>query len=306
MARWLGAAVVVGLVAASGTLGAAGGTERGGRAVQARIAHLDHGKPTEQAALAAPEPGYRAHFGRSDMYIPTFFHPTAGTYDLIVHFHGLREAQETNIERTHLNAVVVSINIGMGSGPYENAFKDGWRWRSLLSAVEQNVEKSGRAPGARIGRIALSAWSAGYGAVSALLRDKDVVARVDAVLLADGLHSNFKDRKHEVDDAPLQKYARIAEAAMKGEKLFALTHSAVPTYGYPNTTQTIGELLKMTNVPKNASRAEGPRSMRQIYVSDSGDFHVKGFEGTGVKDHIDHIWGMNETMLPYLKARWER
>ena len=28
--------------------------------------------------------------------------------------------------------------------------------------------------------------------------------------------------------------------------------------------------------------------------------------GTGVKDHIDHIWGMNETMLPYLKARWER
>jgi hypothetical protein len=142
--------------------------------------------------------------------------------------------------------------------------------------------------------------------VSALLRDKNVVARIDAVLLADGLHSNYTDKKHGVDEAPLQKYARVAEAAIKGEKLFALTHSAVPTYGYPNTTETIGELLKMTSVSKTPNAAEGPRAMRQVYVSDSGEFHVKGFLGTGVKDHIDHIWAMNETMLPYLKARWER
>jgi hypothetical protein len=33
---------------------------------------------------------------------------------------------------------------------------------------------------------------------------------------------------------------------------------------------------------------------------------VKGFLGTQVKDHIDHIWGMNETMLPYLRDRWSR
>jgi len=303
--RWLGAAVVLGLATLSGSIGASG--ERGQHAVQARIVHLDHGKPTEETALSSPEPGYRAHFGHSDLYIPTFFHPSAGTYDLVVHFHGLREAQETNVERTHLNAVIVSINLGMGSGPYEDAFRTPFRWRSLLSAVEKNVEKSGRAPGARIGRIALSAWSAGYGAVSALLRDQDVATRVDAVLLADGLHSNYKDaRRHVVDEAPLEKYARVAEAAIRGEKLFALTHSSIPTYGYPNTTETIGQLLTMTNVPKVADAAQGPRAMRQIYVSNRGDFHVRGYAGTGVRDHIDHIWAMNETMFPYLKARWER
>src|SRR5262249_11952279 len=103
--RWFGIAVVVGLSTMTGSLGASGGAERGSGA-QARIAHLDHGKPAEDGALAGPEPGYRAHFGHSELYIPTFFHPTAGTYDLIVHFHGLREAQEANVERTHLNAVV--------------------------------------------------------------------------------------------------------------------------------------------------------------------------------------------------------
>jgi hypothetical protein len=44
--------------------------------------------------------------------------------------------------------------------------------------------------------------------------------------------------------------------------------------------------------------------MRQIYFGDAGDFHVKGYEGTGVKDHVDQIRAMGDTMLPYLRKRW--
>jgi hypothetical protein len=29
-----------------------------------------------------------------------------------------------------------------------------------------------------------------------------------------------------------------------------------------------------------------------------------GFEGQTAKDHIDHIKGMSETLLPYLRDRW--
>jgi hypothetical protein len=46
--------------------------------------------------------------------------------------------------------------------------------------------------------------------------------------------------------------------------------------------------------------------MREIYETNRGDFHVKGFEGMTAKDHIDHIWAMGETMYPYLRARWTR
>ena len=307
-AKGIGAAVVLSAITLAASLGATGGSERP-RHAQARIS------PAESAALKAnettpdlpTEPGYRAHFGHSDLYIPTFFHPAAGSYDLVVHFHGLREAQETNVERTHLNAVIVSVNLGMGSGPYEDKFRDPSMFTHLLAVIEAQVDKSGRAPGAKIGRIALSAWSAGYGSVSALLRDPATVKRVDAVLLADGLHSNYADaRRREVSGAPLEKYARIAEAAFRGDKLFALTHSSIPTYGYPSSTETIGELLRMTGTPMTANAAVGTRGMRQIYESNRGDFHVKGYEGQGVKDHIDHIWGMNETLLPYLKERWSR
>ena len=307
--RWMfGTAVALSLLGLGGDLGAAGGGERP-RSAQARISHAESvsQKAHESALEPSPEPAYRAHFGHCDLYIPTFFHASAGSYDVIVHFHGMHDAQVSNVERAHVNAVVVSVNLGIGSGPYEDAFKSPAAFTRILNAVDQHVDKSGRAPGARLGRIALSAWSAGYGSVSALLRDPATVKRVDAVLLADGLHSGYSDeKKHTVNEAPLAKYAKIAEAAFKGEKLFALTHSSIPTYGYPSSTETIGTLLAITSTPKTPSATLGPRSMRQIYETHRGDFHVKGFEGQGVKDHIDHIWGMNETLLPYLKERWSR
>jgi hypothetical protein len=302
-------ALVLGATTASGPLGATGGAERAGHTL-ARISPAAERtqKVIEQTPPMALEPGYRAHFGHSDVYVPSFFRPVQGSYDLVVHFHGLREAQAANIDKTRLNVVVVSVNLGMGSGPYEEAFKDPGALPRLVGAVERTVEKSGRAPGARVGRIALSARSAGYGAVSAILRQPENVKKIDAVLLADGLHANYvgDERKHLVDDAPLAKYARIADAAIRGEKLFAMTHSSIVTSGYPNTTETIGELLKMTSTPKTDSPAIGPRNMRQLYESHRGDFHVRGYEGTGVKDHIDHIWGMGETLFPYLKDRWSR
>ncbi len=262
----------------------------------------------EVASFArAPLPPFRASYGRAQLYLSPFFHPVNGKYDLVVHFHGMGSIQEGNVDKVHLNAAVVSVNVGMGSGPYEVAFKDPQVFARLVGYTSKVIEKSGRAPGAHLGRLAVSAWSAGYGAVASLLRQPATAARLDAVLLEDGLHSDWVDEKrHIVSDPPLAKYARIADAAIRGDMLFAITHSAIHTDGYPSSTETTGELLRLLGVEKTAHEATGPRGMLQIYESDRGDFHVKGYEGIGVKDHIDHIRAMNETVLPYLKVRWER
>jgi len=251
-------------------------------------------------------PPFRASYGHSQLYLPPFFHAVNGKYDLLVHFHGLGSIQEGNILRSQLNVAVVSVNVGAGSGPYEEAFRDPSVFARLVSYSAQVIEKSGRAPRSHLGRIAVSAWSAGYGAVASILRQPQNASRLDAVLLEDGLHSDWTDEKRRiVAQAPLEKYARIAQRAIEENMLFALTHSAIPTEGYPCSTDTIGELLRMTDLEKTPDELVGPRGMRQIYTSDRGDFHVKGYEGTGVKDHIDHIRAMSETVLPYLKMRWE-
>ena len=181
--KWLAASLLAIVASASSALAAGGEGGRTGAGRQARIAPAQPVVTfTEQASL---EPGYRAHFGHADLYIPSFVRPVNGAYDVVVHFHGLKEAQESNVERAHLNAVIVSVNLGMGSGPYEDAFKDTRAFGALIANVERLVGESARAPGAHVGRIALSAWSAGYGAVSAILRDATWTTRIDAVLLDD-------------------------------------------------------------------------------------------------------------------------
>ena len=261
------------------------------------------GDTSDGRAIDAP---YRARMGYADLYIPSFFQVERGAYDVIVHFHGVANLQEDNIERVRLNAVVVSITLGIGSGAYSGYFESPRAFDALLEKAQHEVEKSGRAPGARLGRIALSAWSAGFGAVGRVLSQPGNADRIDAVLLADGLHANYLNGR-KINDEALAKYVAFASAAMRGDKLFALTHSSIQTEGYPSTTATIGELLTLTDVAKTATPGRiGVRNMRLLYQSDRGDFHVKGYEGMGVQDHIDHIKAMYDTMFPYLKARWSR
>jgi hypothetical protein len=283
----------------------------------ATTAHADPAAPRAQAAQEAvvrasdraadrlAPPPARVHFGWSDLYVPAFFRPVNGTYDLIVHFHGIPQLQEENIDRTHINAVVVSVNMGISSGAYANAFARRAMLDALLAETQRVLDKTGRAPGAHLGRLALSAWSAGFAAVGALLKWPAVAGRVDAVLLADGLHANYLGN-HAVNPAALGSFVHFAGAAKRGEKLFALTHSSVPTDGYPSTTETVGELLKLTEMSRTPTASPAPRGMHPIYGSHRGDFHVEGFEGTTAKDHIDHIKGMNETLFPFLLARWSR
>jgi hypothetical protein len=257
---------------------------------------------TERADETVREPS-RVKFGHADLYVPTFFHPVAGKYDLVVHFHGIPSLQEDNFERAHVNAIVVSVNMGIASDAYSAAYRAPGSFDALLDQTQRALDKTGRAPGATVGRIALEAWSAGFASVGAILKQPGVAERVDAVLLADGPHSMY-DAPHHIYEPGMEKWVRFAEASMRGDKLFALTHSSIQTLGYPSTTETIGELLRETSVDKTPTQALGPRGMREIYESHRGNFHVAGYTGQTAHDHIDHIKGMNETLLPYLRDRW--
>ncbi len=156
-------------------------------------------------------------------------------------------------------------------------------------------------------RIALSGWSAGYGSVFRILDRPANVARIDAVLLADGLHAGFEpgnqyDRHVSFDQmAPFVAYA---DEAVAGRKLFAVTHSAIPT-PYASTTETADYLLAQESLERSPSKEPAPRPrMLPRTRADSGDFHVMGFAGANEAAHCDHLHAFGETLLPYLKTRW--
>lgn len=253
---------------------------------------------------------YRAKLAHgAELYLPTWFSRARARegYDLIVHFHGLGKLQEANMDRAQINAAVVSINLGVGTDQYSGAFRDPGSFKRLLTETQDEIEKSGRAPGAKIERIALSAWSAGFVSVQKIMSDPSNADRVDAVLLADGFFTSFTDlKKRVINTASLERFVALVDSASKGDKLFAITHTTIPTSGYPSVDETVTKLLEMTSSPKTPTKTVGPRNMKEIYVVDRGSFHVKGYEGVLAGDHIKQIHAMGETLYPYLKARWEQ
>jgi hypothetical protein len=251
---------------------------------------------------------YRAKLAThgAELYLPPWFSPQATGYDLIVHFHGLGRLQEANVERAHLNVAVVSVNLGVGTDQYGNAFRDGAAFEKLLAEVEEEIDKSGRRRGAHLRRLALSAWSAGYVSVARVLALPQVVDRVDAVLLADGFFTSFTNiKKRTMNTEPLEKWVHLVEAASQGTKLLAITHTTIPTGDYPSVEEVVAKLLEMTSTSKVPTNTVGPKDMKEIYAVDRGSFHVKGYEGVLAGDHIKQIKMMGETLYPYLKARWD-
>ncbi len=250
---------------------------------------------------------YRASVGRgAELYLPPWFSAKWGGYDLIVHFHGEGRWQEANVEHAKLDVAVVSVNLGAGTEPYSRAFKNPDAFERLLAATQAEIEKSGRAEGATLRRLALSAWSAGFSSVARVLTESNT-PRVDAVLLADGFFTNFTNQKKRTVNAQgIEKFAKLVQAAGRDEKLFAITHTTIPTGPYPSVQECVAKLLEMTDLSKVPAVATGPHEMHQFYTVDKGSFHIRGYEGTRASDHVKQLHAMGETVYPWLKARWDQ
>jgi hypothetical protein len=210
------------------------------------------------------------------------------------------------VERGQLNLAVVSINLGVGTDAYANAFGDPQAFPRLLAEIQDAIETSKRAENATLGRIALSAWSAGFVSVAKIMTDPASAERVDAVLVADGFFTSFSNVKaRTVNAASLERFVSLVAAAEKNERLFVMTHSSIPTVDYASVEETVTKLLELTQIPKVPSSAVGPHEMHEKYAASRGSFHVTAYEGITAPDHIRQITSMGETLYPYLKTRWE-
>jgi hypothetical protein len=255
---------------------------------------------------AAPPPApYSFHQKAWDIYIPSTFSAGNGRYDLVIHFHGMPSLERRALEQAGVEAIVVAVNHGAFAGNYEEPYKDPQALDHILAFVDEQLVASGRNGGGKLGRLALSAWSAGAGSVARILGVPGNPERIDAVLLADGLFTSYRDPKRKLlNPGPLERFVTYAQAAARGEKLFVVTHSAVPTYGYPNMQETTSALLSMSafeRKPVDVMDASGMHRTSECHV---GSFHLMGFAGDGVQAHMDHVQKMGELSWPYLRSRW--
>ena len=218
-----------------------------------------------------------------------------GSFDLLIHFHGA-EAVRKQIAHERLDLVIAGVDAGVMSSSYSKALSSPGAFRSLLATIEADVARSIGAPRARARNIALSSWSAGYGAVAQALAqfdERDSPAPnsppIGAVILLDSLHASYADGAGHIAPGQLSSFVEAARAASLGGPLFFLTHTDVRTEGYASTSETASFLLAQLKITPMPVEPDPDSPIRLTRLAESGRLFVRGYGGFGKEDHCAQL-----------------
>lgn len=275
--------------------------------------------PLNERADAHLVRSWRAPLAGGLLTFPPSFSSEDGRYDLVIHLNGNTDLVEESYGYAGVNAVVMILNLGVGSGVYEDRFAVDGSFDLILDRVQSVLTERGlRSP--RLGRVAVSGWSSGYGGVIKLLQRDSVFDRIDAVLLFDSIHCGVdvwtgKQKPDQIE--PIQRFARKAAA---GRALLSITHSDIETHGYLDAHKTTDVVLRSVGVHRTRAAQPQPmpalRSMIGVMPkakmlplpplteAHQGGLHVRGYSGNGPITHMLHLVQMSTTALPDLVARW--
>ena len=136
---------------------------------------------------------------------------------LVVHFHGAAWVAEQGVRRAMRRAAVIGVELGSGSKVYGDGFAEAAALEEILRAFGREARP-----------LYLTAFSAGYGAVRAILRRPELERRVDGVVLLDAIHSGYEEPEKErrVEAGPLAEFEAYARRAMEGRSARAFQTAA--------------------------------------------------------------------------------
>jgi hypothetical protein len=166
---------------------------------------------------------------------------------LVMHFHG--PAWLTECAAAKAGAASISIQLGAGSGRYERPFQEPAAFRDLLDEASRTADGTWSS-------VTLSGWSAGYGAIRAILREPVHVRRVDRIILLDGLHAGYRS----ADNASPKAAVRSAPT---------VNSSVPPTQPSPLTTRPASASKEN---PSSAPKASPTLSEPAVDPSDLAPF----------------------------------
>ncbi len=253
---------------------------------------VEHRRPHPRLTKAEP-PGRRHPLSLGTLYAPKAARIRNGM-PLLVFFHGGSWLPE--VAAAQRKSAVLHMQLGAGSGVYGRAFTDPERFAQLITEAETKW-------GVRFGRITLGGWSAGNGAIRAILRDAAAYDRIAAVISIDGIHTDYVNGKpgpQESDIAPvhLEYWLKFSRDAIAGRKRLLIVHTEIFPGTYASTTETADWLIRELGLKPKPVLRWGPMRTQQLSEARSGKFELRGYAGNSAPDHVD--------LLHSLPAYWKQ
>lgn len=232
-------------------------------------------------------PGRRVDLSSGTLLIPNTarIRPTMPLY---IHFHGAPWVAEQSIHAVNPHAAILTFNLGAGSGIYSRAFHDPAHFQQLLQEAAKAIDPNNPP---QFKPVILSSFSAGYGAIREVLRNRDNWTSVDRVVLVDSLHTGYipDGTPGPLDPAPLQPFLDFAREAAAGHKVLVFTHSEIFPGTFASTTETAGYLITTLALQQRPVLKWGPGGMQQLSDLHVRGLHILGFAGNSAPDHVDQF-----------------
>lgn len=264
---------------------------------------------------------WRAPLAGGLLMFPPSFHSEDGVYDLVLHLNGNTDLVEQSYGFAGVNAVIAILNLGVGSGVYEDRFADAYGLKLMLSRA-QDVMVARGLKNARLGRIGLSSWSSGYGGIIKILLQDQYFDRINAIVLVDSIHCGYDPISKVLRPDQIGPIRRYAKKAVEGKVLLSIVHSEIETYGYHNAHRTTDLVLDFVGVTRKPTTEWQPlpniparkfvvpnaymKPLEPLTEAHAGELHVRGYEGTGPYTHMLHLVQFSTTALPDLVKFWKK
>lgn len=222
------------------------------------------------------------------LFVPSDGKKKRGKLPLLVHFHGGHWLPE--IAAAKNGFACLSIQVGSGSGKYAQMFEGAESFGKLLTTANAATKQD-------LGPATLTAWSAGCGAIRAILRHPQNDTLIERVILLDGIHTSYPTGKpgpleSEIDTAKLEPFVRFGREAIGGRKKLLIAHTEIFPGTFASTTETADWLLRELGVKRTAVLRWGPMKTQQLSEARKGSFVVQGFAGNSAPDHVDLLHGL--------------
>jgi hypothetical protein len=210
---------------------------------------------------------------------------------LLIHFHGAPQTVMAAFARSDWEGVLVIVNFPGLSTAYSRPFAtDSTRFVQIQQHARKVAAASLDAPSDQWQQVAVSSFSAGYGAVREVLKTPQHFDQISAVIAADSIYAGIQEEQNsrQVNEVHMSNFLRFARLAADSSKTFIISHSAQPT-PYASTTETADFLLSSLGITRQESDSIQVDKLRQRSQASQGHLRVLGFAGVSGNDHMQHL-----------------
>jgi hypothetical protein len=201
-------------------------------------------------------------------------------FDLVIHLHG-DELARRELALSRQSFVLYSLTLAPGEN-YAALFSGSGLYGQIVAQVEQAMSETHGSP-AHVRHVALSAWSAGYMGILAMLAQPEA-KDVEAIVLIDGMHGPRDALDRQL--APFVDYARRAAA---GERFLLVTHSSIDPPDFASTTESAHHLISALGARPRPVRRNDRYGLELVEFFTQKDFHVRGYAGNDKADHCAQV-----------------